>query len=258
LRSRDAELAAVGEQLAAARAGRSTVSIIEAPAGLGKSRMLEEAATMASRAGVRVGIGRAHEGDRLVPMSTLLGVLFSDGGLLPAADVPDLPSGPEERYWLVQELETRLERAALEQPLLIALDDLQWADRGSAVALRALPPRLAGLPIAWLLALRPGDADADMEAALTALATADARRMRLGPLARGAVAELAAEVLGGRPDARLLELTARAHGSPFLLMELLQGLREEDAVECAGGAARLVSDRLPARVSQTVHGRLAR
>ena len=246
-------------QLAAARDGRSTVSIVEAPAGLGKSRVLEEAGVMAGRAGIRVGIGKAHEGDRIVPMGTLLDALFADaGGVLPTAAVPRLRSGPEQRYWLLQELEALLEREALAGPLLICLDDLQWADRGTAVAVRALPLRLSGLPIAWILALRTGEAGPELEAAMAALEAADAQRLSLEPLSDDAVAEVAADVLGGEPGPGVLALAARAHGSPFLLMELLLGLLEESMVEIEDGMLRLVKEGLPARVGQSMRVRLGR
>ena len=214
---------------------------------------------MAGRSGIRVGLGKAHEGDRFVPMGTLLDALFSDtGGVLPAAAVPQLPSGPEQRYWLLQELEALLEREALAGPMLICLDDLQWADRGTAVALRGLPIHLSGLPIAWILTLRTGEAEPELEAAIAALDAADAQRLRLAPLGAEAVAEVTADVLGGVPDAGLLALAGRAHGSPYLLMELLLGLLEESMVERHGESVRLLSDRLPERVGQSMQARLAR
>jgi hypothetical protein len=103
----------------------------------------------------------------MVELATLMGALF-DGPdpVLDRADVPDSPALPERRYWLLHDLQGLLERAALETPLLICLDDLQWADGGTAAALRALPNRLATVPVAWILAFRPSPGSRQLQSAL--------------------------------------------------------------------------------------------
>src|SRR3954463_887204 len=153
LTARSAELERISEMLATLRNGQGAVTIVEGRAGFGESRLLQEAAAVAVRAGVRVGVGAAHEHDRLVPMAALFEALF--GGSAPLLDPADLQRPDavlEHRYWLLQELQNQLERASLQTPLLVCLDDLQWADTGTAVALRALPEVLSGPPIGWLVA----------------------------------------------------------------------------------------------------------
>ena len=76
----------------------------------------------------------------------------------------------------------------MDGPILVCLDDLQWADNGTAAALRWLPHRLADLPVIWLLATRPGQGSAQLLAALAQLGEAGAEVLRLGPLADAAVA----------------------------------------------------------------------
>jgi len=60
------------------------------------------------------------------------------------------------------------------------------------------------------------------------------------------------------PDPGLLELAGRAHGSPFLLVELLRGLQEDALVRTDCGHATLVEARLPARVTESMRERLSR
>jgi predicted ATPase len=120
-------------------------------------------------------------------------------------------------------LETLLEEAALKTPLLVGLDDMQWADRGTIAALRALPAWLAALPIVWIAAYRPAEASPDLATALDDLEGIGARRLVLGPLSEEAVQQIAGDVMGAAPSPSLLELAERAQGSPFLLMELLLG-----------------------------------
>ena len=92
----------------------------------------------------------------MVELAALLAALF-DGAepLLDPGGLSTLPAQPEQRFWLLRDLQQLLERAALESPLLIAIDDAHWADSGTVAALRTLPMRLMGLPIAWVIALRP-------------------------------------------------------------------------------------------------------
>ena len=67
LRGRDAELAVIDAALSQARDGRGGVLLVEGGAGLGKSRLLEEAVSLAGRAGVRAAVGRADVDDNAVP-----------------------------------------------------------------------------------------------------------------------------------------------------------------------------------------------
>ena len=146
----------IGDCCARLRDGAGAVVVIEGPAGMGKSRLLDEAARLARRMSVRVGAGGAEPSDGVVEMAPVLAALFDgEDPLLDRSAVPDLHALPEQRYWLLRELETLLEQAALAAPLLVCLDDLQWADSGTAAAMRALPSRLAALPIVWAVAFAP-------------------------------------------------------------------------------------------------------
>ena len=84
-------------------------------------------------------------------------------------------------------------------------------------------------------------------------------RFRLGPLDETEVAQVARDILGGEPDEALREVLSRAEGQPFLLTELLRGLRTENLVTVDGGTARLATGaRLPRRLVGSVAGQLAR
>ena len=62
--------------------------------------------------------------------------------------------------------------------------------------------------------------------------------------------------MDAEPDDALLDLVKGARGSPFVLMELLSGLRDEDLVRVVAGQAELVEARLPRRVGFTMRERL--
>ncbi len=70
---------------------------------------------------------------------------------------------------------------------------------------------------------------------------ASASEIRLGPLDETAVAQVARDMLGGEPDEALRQVLSRADGQPFLLTELLRGLRAENLMTVDGGTAKLAT-----------------
>jgi DNA-binding CsgD family transcriptional regulator len=259
VRGRDAELMVLGQHLDQVLSGIGSVVLVEGGAGMGKSRLLGEVAEMARRLTIRVGGGVAEPGDTVVQLSVLMEALFEGPSpILERTALGDAHASPEQRYWLLQDLEALLERAALKGPLLVHLDDVQWADSGTAAALRALPSRLATVPIGWVVALRPGQGSPQVRSAVHFLESQGAAKIALGPLDQSGVAQMAADVLGAEPDSELLKMAERPGGSPFLLVELLSGLREEGLVRVEAGRAELVEWRLPHRVSESMRLRLER
>lgn len=62
-----------------------------------------------------------------------------------------------EPLWLIDRIADLLDEHAQQAPILIAIDDYQWADPLGHFALRALAGRMVGLPVVWLLASRGAD-----------------------------------------------------------------------------------------------------
>ena len=259
IRGRDGELTTVGEQLDRLLAGEGAVLVVEGQAGMGKSRLLAEVATMARRLSLRVGRGAGDPGDTIVQLAPLMAALHE--GRAPIVERDALRAAhtsPEQRYWLLQDIEALLEQAALESPIVICLDDLQWADSATVAALRTLPARLCTVPVGWFLAIRSGVAPVDVRAALDQMEQRGGAKVTLRPLDSGAVAQVTADLLRAEPDSGLLSMAMRADGSPFLLAELVSGLREEELVQVSAGRAQLVGERLPDRLGDSMRRRLDR
>jgi DNA-binding CsgD family transcriptional regulator/tetratricopeptide (TPR) repeat protein len=256
---RDAELALIRGELERLSDGAEAVVIVEGAAGMGKSRLLAEVAAIAHNLGIRVGASAADPSETVVELATLLAALF-DGTepLLDPGELASLHAQPEQRFWLLRDLQALLERTALESPLLISIDDAHWADGGTAAAIRTLPMRLMGLPIAWVIALRPPRDSTPLVHALEQLTQNGARTIVLGPLENNAIAQLATNVLAGQPDQSILEQLAEADGNPFLVVETLLGLQEENRIRLADGRAELIDKQLPRRVQQKMRERLGR
>ncbi len=209
-----------------AKEGRGTVLLVEAGPGFGKTRLLAEAVRLAGAAGLRCGSSGSDADASADPMATLFRALFAGADpVLDATGLTQLRTRSPIWYWILLELQELLERAAMRGPILICLDDLQWADSGTIEALRVLPARTAGLPIVWLAAYRAREAS---PALLRAVAEQQAGRLVLGPLDPAAVAEVATDVLGEAPTAAQLSTAHRASGNPFLVVELLRAPGGED------------------------------
>jgi DNA-binding CsgD family transcriptional regulator len=256
---RDAELALVRGELERLSDGAEAVVVVEGAAGMGKSRLLAEAAAIARSLGIRVGGSAADPSETMVELAALLAALF-DGAepLLDPGTLSTLHAQPEQRFWLLRDLQQLLERAALESPLLISVDDAHWADAGTVAAIRTLPMRLMGLPIAWMIALRPPREATPLVHAVEHLKQDGARSIVLGPLDDDAVLQLAADLLAAQPDQSILKQLAEADGSPFLVVETLLGLQEEERIRVVDGRAQLIDNRLPRRVHEKMRERLGR
>jgi DNA-binding CsgD family transcriptional regulator len=259
LRGRGDELAAIGARLDEVRSGVGSVILVEGRAGLGKTRLLDACTSMAAERSFRVGRGITEPHRQVVELAALFDALFDGDSPLVARDaLSDDHASPEQRFWLLQDIQALIEKAALQDPLLLCLDDLQWGGVGCAMAMRQLPQRLASLPVCWVMAFRPDQGLPQVQSAKDYLQEAGAKRIRLGPLGRTAIAEIAADVLGAEPDDELLRKAGQVQGNPFLLLEFFRGLQDEHIVTVESGTARLLEDRLPRRVSDNMRGRLLR
>ena len=247
-------------QLTALSAGRGSVVLVTGPAGSGKTTLLAEAASLAADGGIGVFCGGGDPAARAVPLGAILDALVSaDDPPVDPARLHELSQSPDQRFWLLRELQEALEKVAHHAPLLVVVDDLQWADAATASALVTLSRRLATHRISWLLALRRGELADAAQDAVDRLEAAGASEIPLGPLDETAVAQVARDMLGGEPDEALREVLSRADGQPFLLTELLRGLRTENLVTVDGSTAKLaVGARLPRRLVDSVAGQLTR
>ena len=212
---------AIAELIDAARAGRGGVLFVEGDAGLGKSSVLDSATALAAP-DLRVGLGRGDAMETSVPFGVLGQALDMLGG-------PDLAAGlhaatvrPEQLYRLLRWLET------VDQGLLIALDDLHWADSDSLELLSLLCRRIDSLPAAVVATFRPWPEDA-REVASSLVGSGVARLQRLTPLSPEASTAMLSDRAGRAvSDAAAARAWGLCAGNPLLL--------EQVALAIGGGA----------------------
>lgn len=209
----------------AARTGQGALVVISGEPGIGKSAVLRAVVEQASRAGFKVGNGKAEQSDQIAPGAPLLVSLRSGPQPLLVGDAfASLAPLYEKPLWLVDRISALLEEMAEHTPVLIAIDDVQWADRLTRFALRVLPARLAGSPVVWAVASRwvPRD-PLDELIAGTDDATA-VTRIPLGPLTLNDIDDIATDRLGSEPSAETRTLLGGVGGNPFWAVQVIEGL----------------------------------
>ncbi|GAA2081796.1 LuxR family transcriptional regulator [Actinomadura alba] len=231
----------MGMLSAAERTGRGGALLVEGRPGIGKSQLLGEAAKTAAQLGIGVAQGCADELGQLTPLVPLTEALGEQSFAQARRDGDGGAETVDLRLALVDRLREHVEERGRHGPLLITLDDLQWADPTTRLALRSLVPELASYPLVWLLARTTGKGDPGMDALFKLLEQEGAVRLALKPLDDRAVAQVISDRLGAPAGPDVLALAAGARGVPFLLIELLRTCREEGVVEVAPGHARLTS-----------------
>lgn len=289
---RERELALLAHGLAEARAGQPGVILLAGEPGIGKTRLLDEFRLRALHGGASVLRGGASQAEGMpayLPFLEALGEQIAQAPperlreqlgpnapvlapLLPgiAQRLPDLDSlyalPPEqERLRLFEAVVEFLRASAQTAPLVVLLDDLQWADGATCDLLVHVARRAAETPLFIVGAYREGELE-DNPALVRAVAELNRRRLLLSaalrPLAAEESARLTANLLPGTvaPEVGAL-LHRQSEGNPFFIEELLQALAEEGALQEREGrwVVRIEPGRLlPPGVIGAIRLRLAR
>ena len=274
---REREIAVLKGLIADASAGAGRLALVEGVAGIGKSRLVGEAQTLAGTAGFRVLTARGGELEQQFPFGiarqlferTLTDPQLRGRWLSGAAGaaatvfgtVDETPDDSRVSFAALHGLYWLAVNASVETPLLLVVDDLQWCDGSSLRFLDYLARRLDQLPVLVIAAARVGDETPQgANAALSWHRVADSASTTIRPAALSgeAVLGLVREHLGRSPDPAFASECQRATtGNPLLLCELLRALRFE-GVSPVDTNTRQIREIGPTAVRRTVLLRLAR
>jgi DNA-binding CsgD family transcriptional regulator/nucleoside-triphosphatase THEP1 len=191
--------------------------LISGPAGIGKTALLTEVLRQARVMGYRVGSSKCDEIEQIWPGAPIVAALRSGREpILTSPQYEDLLT--TQPLVLAERIAAHLEQVSRNHLLLLAVDDVQWADRVSRFVLRTVLTRTVGLPIVIVLASR----DAAVADELTALQDGAAvEHIELAPLTTEDVLAIAQDRLGRAPDEHMRRLLLMADGNPFLITHFL-------------------------------------
>jgi DNA-binding CsgD family transcriptional regulator len=211
--------------------------VIEGEPGIGKSTLWLTAVAAARERGLLVVSSRPAEAERELA-HVGLGDLFEDAlaQVAPRLSTPrrraleiallheEAANDPVDQRALGVAVRDVLHLLGERQPLLLAVDDVQWLDPSSSSALAFALRRLAPSPVLVLLARRLADG-AERSELEQPLDAERVQRLRVGPLGVGALHRLLHDRFG-RPFARqtLLRIHERSGGNPFFALELARVL----------------------------------
>jgi class 3 adenylate cyclase/tetratricopeptide (TPR) repeat protein len=290
---RDEVIGNLTSKLEEARSGRGSLVLLVGEPGIGKTRTAEEFAAVARHKGATVLWGRCYDGEWAPPFSpfveaikeyaaatppeALAAALGADAGVLarivPALHerLPDIAEPPAipaegERYRLLDAASNLFAKIASGGPLVLLLDDLHWADKGTIAMLR----QVARLAPAQALVIVGGYRDVELDRTHPlAAALADLRRetsferIVLKGLATddvGALLDVIAEQDVPRPlvDA----IASETNGNPFFIKEVLLHLIEERKIVQEDGrwtSTLTIADMgIPEGVREVIGRRLSR
>ena len=240
--------------LDSARAGNPAVVLVGGEAGVGKSRLVEEAAERARDRGTRILTGSCVElGGEGLPLSPIVDALRSlirlseadelDRVIGPARQelarlLPELePAGPERPTAAREEGSARLlelvlgviSRLALDRPLMLVIEDLHWADRSTLDLVALLIRALREVGVVLVVTFRTDEIHRTHP--LRPLVTEwervrSVRRLELQRFTRAETARQLEAILGAPPTAAMLDLLyERSEGNAFLIEEILGAMQ---------------------------------
>lgn len=220
--------------------------LLDGPRGSGKTALVSRISDTAELSGFDVISGPVNRHRKLLLAASLMGGV---------ADFQTVPEGPGRRAARGADLLDETVTAELAgpghepgpggraaRPVLIALDDVAWDDADTHGALLRLPSLGSARRVLWLLS------GTSVPGLLGQLQSPGTVRLSLGPLRRRDMVRLAADRLGGVPDATVGQLIEACGGHPGLLVSVLETLIACGGHTVRGGVARPAGGQLPRRV----------
>jgi DNA-binding CsgD family transcriptional regulator len=261
---RDSELAALVSLISDAAAGRGSSVLIEGEPGIGKSALARAAVAEAADLGCQVFWGAGDELGQPLPLLPMLDALRVRE---PSADTRrttivrllrgELTADPgaDVSAALAEQLLALVTELAAARPTILVIDDLQWADHATITLWGRLARLVPQSRLMLVGTMRPVPQREDLLALRRAVP--DAIPVQLSALSEADVAELVADLAGGKPADTLLQLADGAAGNPLYITELIAALaRGRGLTVTDAGAVELTSQSAPVSLSAAIADRL--
>ena len=265
---REPEMAVLTAALDDALSGRGQMVMLAGEPGIGKTRLAQELASHAESLGAQVLWGWCYEQQGAPPYwpwvqpirsyiqqtdAESLGIQMGPGAADISEIIPEVreklpniesvpPLDPQQaRFRLFDSISQFLKAAARSKPLLLILDDLQWADQPSLLLLEFLATQVSDSRIMLAGTYRDTEISLDhpLSKSLAQLARSDSyRRLKLSGLEGEYVRQLIEEISGEEPSDDLVRaIYGHTEGNPFFMTEIIRLIGERGQI---GGEAELI------------------
>jgi DNA-binding CsgD family transcriptional regulator len=275
LLERERECTAIEQLLDDASGGRGRVVVFHGPAGIGKSALVRAAVDRGLARDFDVVSARGGELERDSAFGVVRQLFMPPLGRCSEVQLRQLLSGAAARAASVLGIRTPESRAVLDtfaalhglhalvlnlaahRPLLLVVDDLQWADGFSQQAIEYLSRRVEGERLALVLGVRVPDPGAELAPVAAILGDSNALSLELAPLTSEGSDRLLASALGADGHAEFVAACREAtNGNPYLILELARACSAEHIGPTREGVER-VRQLGPASIARAVLVRLA-
>ncbi|MGC4856980.1 BTAD domain-containing putative transcriptional regulator [Micromonospora sp. DT4] len=270
------ELGVLHNVIRSALEGKPAVVIVEGEPGVGKTRLLKQMTADAHAAGALAFWGMCLNGEgtaSMWPWVTMVGELLNGlpresqatwlagelGPLVqPADDLNPLPAPFDNgtRFRLFEQVVALVAHVAARRPVVLTVDDLQWADAASLQLFGHLSARLpGGAVLVGALRDRAPAPGTELSRTLAAVSRVPGHhRILLGPMNEAQVTELVRRETGMEPGlAAAHSIHARTAGNPFFVRELSRLLADQGAIT----ATSALDSAVPSTVCDVVRSRTA-
>ncbi|EOD69834.1 helix-turn-helix transcriptional regulator [Amycolatopsis vancoresmycina] len=261
---RDGELSRLVTWIRDVADGRGRAVLVDGEPGIGKSALVRSACAAAAEAGCQVYWGAGDELGQALPLLPLLDALeitpvtrdprrdaiseLLGGGAVAGKGADLAAAAAEQLIALVDEL-------CQDEPAVLVVDELQWADRTTVAVWSRLARSVRQLPLLLVGVLRPVPRRDDLRSLFRIVGAGE--RLRLSRLAEPAVLELVAALAGGKPGAELARLADGAAGNPLYLTELVDALARSSRLEVdTAGVVELTGAATPDSLPEAIADRL--
>lgn len=263
LHGRDPELKLLRGWLAEQSDSAPRSILVEGEAGIGKTSLLEALAGEARAVGYDVVAARAEEMERTRPFGPLIDAIFDGGTAVgsTAFGILDESTGavtdaPNLLYRVVDRWVGMIESRVMEGPVLVVVDDLQWADPSTLLTLNSALRRLDFLRFKLALALRPTPRSLELTEFIDGLLRRGTPHVTLHALEEDAVAEMVVDLVGAPPGHSLAAVIAGASGNPVYVSELVKAMNEDSGIQLAEGWAATGDATIPPSLRLTILRRI--
>ena len=249
--------------------GTGNAVLVEGEAGIGKSTLVDALITTATvpqglDAVPQVFKGTGDELDQELPLLPFRSALRVEqpgastrrsaiAAMLRGETATD--RGADVTSAIAEQLLAIVTDECAQQPIILVIDDLQWADPASVTLWGRLARLAPQIPLLLVGVMRPVAQREDL--LKLRRAQNDATRVELLPLADDAVATLVENRTGGKPDPPLLQLASSAAGNPFYLTELIDSLQRSGGLLVESGTAQLTGGVAPTTLPRSLMAAIA-